>query len=116
MKRKRRRFGAKKVEKIQEELCALGVLEEFKNYRISRKYMSKFLSAYSDSHGKYGYIQQAIIFPLFGMVKEKNDSVSEGEFFRIVNRYFPIIRCMLEHEGIFKAIKRCSQNSGKKRI
>ena len=36
---------------IQKELCELGVLEEYVDYRISKKYLSEFLKNYSDLSG-----------------------------------------------------------------
>lgn len=87
MKDKKHKLSIREIKKRQQELCTLGVLEEFKDYRISRKYLEEFLSIYSKLHGKHGYIQEAIILPLFKIMKEKNPSISEEEAIKAAQRF-----------------------------
>jgi len=114
-KKQKIKLSIKEIRKRQQELCALGVLEEFKDYKINKKYLEEFLSAYSELHGKYGYVQEAIILPLFKIIKQKNPSISEEEAIKTAQRFFPIIRGMLDYEGVFKLIKKVSNRSDKEK-
>lgn len=102
-------LSPEEIKKVQQELFNFGVLEEHKEYRIKKEYLEEFLSTYSERSGRYGYIQEAIIFPLFDLMKEKNPSISEEELTDQAQRFYPVIRAMLDQEGVFKLIRKVSK-------
>ena len=103
------RIGKERILHLQKELFDLGVLEEFKDYKISEKYLSDFLDMYSKKSGQYSYVIGAIIIPLFKSIKEKHPAASEEEITKKCSELAPIIRAMLQHEGVFRLIKKVSE-------
>src|SRR3989344_9384676 len=99
-------LNREEIIKRQKELFDLGVLEEFKDYRISDKYFKQFLDNYSKVYGLKGSISESILPPLFELLKEKNPKISDEEMVNKSHDIYPIIRTMLEIEGAFKIIKK----------
>jgi len=112
-------LSKEEILKRQEELFDLGVLEEFKDYRISNVYFKKFLDKYSEVYGKPGSISESVLMPLFDIFKKKYPNINEKELVDKAHNFYPIIRTMLELGGAFKLIKKVvnmKDNDTKKEI
>lgn len=108
------KLNVKEIQERQKELAKLGILGEFKDYKITEEYLNEFLEKYSELSGVYGYKQAAIVFPLFKRIKKINPNISEEELINEVQKLFPIIIAMLHSGGIFKLIKDVSKMSDEK--
>jgi len=88
-------ISIEEIQAIQKELTELGVLEEFKDYKITEEYLNEFLEKYSDLSGHYSYKQGAVLLPLFKRIKEKYPNISEEESVNKAHRLIPIVNSML---------------------
>jgi len=114
MAKEKLNLSIEEIQEIQKELAELGILEEFKDYRITENYLNEFLEKYSDLSGQYNYKQGAVLLPLFKRIEEKYPSISEEESVNKVHKLIPIINAMLHQAGVFKLIKKVSKINDKK--
>jgi len=105
MSKKALKLSANQIRKIQKELHNINVVEEYTDYRISRKYLDLFLKKYSELDGGYGYIQGATLTSLFEFIRKKEPNIKEEELVTKSQRLYPVIRAMLIQEKVFKLIK-----------
>lgn len=99
-------FTLEEIRKLQKELSEMNVTKETTNYHLSEEYLNLFLERYSELDGQYGYIQGAILTPLFGFIKKKEPNISQEELVIKSQRLYPIIRLMLINDKVFTLIKR----------
>ena len=104
-------LSVEEIQAMQKELAELGVLKEFKDYRITEEYLNEFLEKYSDLSGQYSYKQGAVLLPLFKRIKEKYPNISEEESVNKAHRLIPIVNSMLHQAEVFKLIKKVSKMS-----
>ncbi len=86
-------LSVEKIQEIQNELVELGVLEEFKDYKITEEYLNDFLEKYSDLSGQYGYKQGAALLPLFKRIKDRHHNTSEEESVNKAHKLIPVVKC-----------------------
>ena len=104
-----KKIRVKEIIEIQKELCELGILEEYVNYRTSKKYLSEFLKNYSNLSGQYSYVIASVLLPLFKRLEEKYPNMSHDEQIVKSSELAPVIRAMLYHEKVFALIKKVSK-------
>ncbi len=110
-----KKLNVEEIRKIQKELCDLGVLEEYTDYKISEKYLDDFLKNYSKLYGQYSYVIGSILMPLFKRLEEKYPNMGHDEQMRKCSELAPVIRAMLHHEKVFTLIKKASKKSKNER-
>ena len=110
-----KKLRAKEIIEIQKELCELGVLEKYADYRISKKYFSEFLKNYSNLSGQYSYVIASVLLPLFKRLEEKYPNMDHDEQMRKSSELAPVIRAMLYHEKVFALIKKVSKRDKNRR-
>ena len=106
-----KKLNVEEIRRIQKELCDLGVLEEYSDYIISKKYLNDFLKNYSELSGQYSYVIGSILMPLFKRLEEKYPNMSHDEQMRKSSEFATVIRAMLYHEKVFTLIKKVSKKN-----
>jgi len=104
-----KKLKVEEIKMIQKELYDLGILEEYTDYRISKKYLSEFLKNYSNLSGQYSYVIASVLLPLFKRLEEKYPNMNHDEQIRKSSELAPVIRAMLYHEKVFALIKKVSK-------
>ena len=110
-----KKYGEKEIELAQKELCALGVFEEFTDYRISEPYLREFLKQLERNHETRDYIVSSQLIPLLCRLKKKYPNLTDREMVEKAHDMIPLIRAMFYHQKILsivrKAKKSCCQIS-----
>ena len=101
-----KKYTKKEIVRIQKELCELGIVEEFTDYRISEKFLDEFLINLEKHYGKKDYFVGSQIIPLADRLRAKYPEASEEDIIRKAHKLIPVIRAMFEDEKILKLVKK----------